>query len=120
MADVTITPTLLNEFLDFEPVKYFVSKHSIYPSKVTFKVNNRQDLFEKMKDKFLGFESFASYSRTPMGFNVDSFIMISEDKKNTIIFHYDSDTLYYYSKSIDEGIVEIIYTMVNHETEENY
>ena len=113
MADVTITPTLLSDSLVFEPIKYFVSKHSIYPSHVFFRVNNNNELFEKMKDKFFGFESFASYSRVSSGLNVDSFTLISEDKKNTIIFVYDGRNLHYYSKNIDEGIIEIIYSMVN-------
>lgn len=124
MSNIKITPVLLNEDLDFSPIKYFVSKHSIYPNIVNFNVSkiNKQTFFEKLKDKFNDFSAFSSYTYYDAKNEYDYFCLIYDEKDSCIIFYLNIDVFSFYSKYEDEGMVNILSTMIRscYETEENY
>ena len=115
MSIIKITPTLLNEKLEFEPIKYFVSKHSIYPNVTSFYIENIDvnDLFESLKDKFYEFQFFSSVKQYDQTIKYDFFCLIFEEKSSCMIFYYDGTYLNFYSSDYDEGMNSILTTLIN-------
>lgn len=113
MKKITITPTLLNEDLTFSPIKYFVSKHSIYPNVVTYKFDSKINielLYDRLVDKF---DEFITFFRKDDKSVYHNFCFIYDDKDYAIIFYYNYGTLYYYSNVMDEGLVTYINELIN-------
>lgn len=113
MKKITITPTLLNEDLTFSPIKYFVSKHSIYPNVITFKFDNKINLdllYNRFVDKF---DEFVTFFRKNDKDIYNNFCFIYDDKDGIIIFYYYYGILYYYSNVMDEGLVVVINELIN-------
>ena len=115
MGIVKITPTLLNEKLEFEPIKYLVSKHSIYPNISSFYIENCNvdNLFESLKDKFYEFQFFSSVKHFDKIIKYDFFCLIFEEKSSCAIFYYDGTYLNYYSTDYDEGMNSILTTLID-------
>lgn len=106
-----ITIRLLDDHLKFSPKKYFVSKHSIYPSIVNFEIPeefNANLFFERLIEKFPDFEKVGDYSVNDSELNCNKFILIHENKENSIIFEYSGYEFKYYSSFPDEGLIYII------------
>lgn len=107
MKKNTITPTLLNEDLSFSPIKYFVSKKSVYPSTVVFHFEHRiniDELYGRLMDKFDGYNTFFRKNSNGKYYN---FCLIHDDK-DSVIFYYDGSVLYYYSNEIDVGLIQVV------------
>lgn len=108
MKKITITPTLLNEDLSFSPIKYFISKKSIYPYKILFQfknIVNIDNLYNRLMDKF---DEFATFFNKNINGKYYNFCLIHDDKDSAIIFYYDGKELSYYSNQVDEGLVLVI------------
>ena len=122
MSSIKITPTLINDVNYVDPIKYFVSKHSVYPFIVNFPtVNvNLNLLFESLKNKFNEFTYFYSCEYNK---NLDYkyFCFMHDEKDSCIIFKFQDRVLSFYSKYEDEGLINILSTMIKdcYETQNN-
>lgn len=115
MGIVKIVSTFLNEKLEFEPIKYFVSKYSIYPNIISFYAGNCNvdNLFEALKDKFYEFQFFSSKAHYNKIIKYNFFCLIFEEASSCVIFYYDGKYLNYYSTDYDEGMDSILTTLID-------
>lgn len=111
MADIKITQSSIDENCEFSPKKYFISKHSIYPSKVSIDICSKFDVdlfFNRIFDKFEGFTNIVEIFMSNGVRRYKSFVFINENKNDTIIFQYKDRCFKYYAKTIDEGLIHIV------------
>lgn len=114
MAEVKVTQSLIDDNNAFNPIKYFVSRHSFYPNIISIRSNcNIGLLFEILKDKFNEFNYFSKSSFSNNELVVESFYLIFSESKSTIIFECDGCFLNYYSNDVDEGMLNILSTIIN-------
>jgi hypothetical protein len=109
------TLTIIDESGNIDPIKYFVSKHSIYPSFIDFDLTyvNISLLYNKLKFKF-GDECnvITQVSCIDTAFKHNAFYFIHENKDNSIMFYFNGFSLIYYANVIDEGLANILLTFI--------
>lgn len=118
MDNVKLNPSLIDSDGSFNPIKYFISKHSFYPNIVELKCKrNISQLFERLKDKFNEFQYFSKSFYVDNNIDVRTFLMIFTEGDSSIIFKYDGYSFYYYTNEIDEGLLNILSTIIEYTDE---
>lgn len=118
MKPIKITPTLLDSDCSFNPIKYFISKHSFYPDIVEFPVRcDISILFERLKDKFNEFQSFSKSEFKDNKIIIKRFCLLFSEGGSTIIFTYNGYAFTYYTDQLDEGLLNVISTIISSSNE---
>ena len=109
--DTKFIISYLNDNQEFSPVKYFVHKHSVLPSEMSIDVNSKFNanlFYNRLVEKFSDFTRVEKSILCNNRKQYKSFILISEDKKDSIVFIFANRTFKYYATEIEPGLVCII------------
>lgn len=109
--DTKFIMSYLDDNQGFSPKKYFVHKHSIYPSELHIEVKRRfnvNKLFYRLIEKFPEFYRIEKSTFQDGKRECKSFVLISEEKSYSIVFQYVSGVFIYFAKEIEQGLVCIL------------
>lgn len=118
MKSFKITSTYIDDSNDFNLIKFFVAKHSFYPNIVEFPIRcDATILFERLKDKFNEFKYFSKSCYKDNILKIKTFHFLFSEGNTTIMFKYDGVFLSYYTNELDEGLLNVLYTIISSSNE---